>query len=138
MTTPTLFDDLPTGRERRCSRCRRVKGQTKYRCIKCGAYLASEAQWAWAYRWATANAGLLRLAIAGVRPDIARVADAAEIVSLSIAAVVRAVLGYEGGRGARFPTYAANGVRLAAYRFPATETAATGCDWSRVEGKAAS
>ena len=130
---PTLFDAMPTGTARQCRRCRLIRGQTKPRCRRCGAYLADEAQWLWAWTWAGENVGLLRQAIAAVRPDIARVADAAEIVSLSLIAVVRAAMGYEGGRGTKLSTFIANGVRLAAYRMPGNETAATGCEWSRME-----
>lgn len=135
MTPPTLFDELPTGQARQCHRCRTRKGQAKPRCRRCGAFLADETQWLWAWAWSRANVGLLRKAIAGVRPDIARMADAAEIVSLSIVSVVRAAIGYDGGRKVKFSTYAANGVKLAARRFPSTEQAATGCDWGKIESR---
>ncbi len=134
--TPTLFDTTPTGTARQCPRCRRIKGQCKPRCVQCGAYLAEAEQWLWAQAWSVENVGLLRKSIAAVRPDIARMADAAEIVSLSLIAVLRAAMGFDGAKGTKLSTYIANGVRLAAYRMPGTEQAATGVDWSRMESRA--
>lgn len=136
VAVPTLFDDLPTGCQRSCPRCRRRKGQHKPRCVNCGAFLASPEQWVWASDFAWANVGLLKTAIAAVRPDIVRTADAAEIVAISLVSVVRALLGFCGGGGSKFTTYVAGGIRLAARRLPHGGDAATGVEWSRVESRA--
>jgi hypothetical protein len=135
---PGLFDDeVPAFVCRGCPRCRRVKGQRydRPRCIRCGAFLAEPSQWLWAEAWCKANVGLLRQSVKSVRPDLAGVlGDTAELVSLSLVAVLRAVLGWDQGRGTKFSTFASRGVMFAARKLPPSDGASTGVDWSRVAG----
>lgn len=138
-TAPTLFDF------RTCPRCERYAPKFRrhkdgyirwFTCTACGALLAYEHEWLECERGAHKNVGLLRMAIKGVRPDIARMADAAEIVALGLLGVVKASLSWDESQGSKFWTWAAEKVKYAARGFPNSDGAVTGVAWDRMESRA--
>lgn len=132
--TPSLYDTLPTAPARRCPRCRKRKPGLGPACLRCGAMLATEVQWAAFDRWMTDNAPMLRKAVAGVRADLARRLDDAEIVSLCRVVVMRAAMRFDGAMGGKFGSYVYRAVRWAALREPHDDAAAGVIEWDRVAG----
>ena len=116
-----LFDTVPpTYLDRNCPRCGRYE-PVKFRCGNCHASLATAEQWEWAYRWAAENMGLIRVAFRRVRPEIAAVLSDAELLSETIAGIVRGLLGWSQSGGTKLTTYLANSVGFSARKAKLSE-----------------
>lgn len=143
---PTLFDAVASPHPQKpCPRCGRGVDVRLYCrkgtranawCPDCHVLAASETLWLECWAWCKANVGLLRQAIRSVRPDIAAVSEAWDVVSMSVASVVQAAVGHDPKRESRFSTWAAEGVKLMARKLPHGDGAKQLKDWSRIEKRA--